>query len=131
MSNRRDYILDLLAGVALDGNKELAEAILVLLEAESVLHLGYGDAEIDGVIDKFTLCFGTTKTTKYDRYAAHRLVAKYSGHAVAGIIELLASRSKERYAPLVNNITQLEEKWVSVLAFLREDNKREDSTIQL
>lgn len=94
-----------------------------------MLHLGYGDADIDKVVEQFQETFGTTKTSRQDRWAANRLVKKYSAQAVCGIVKLLGENSTERYAPVIGSIAQLETKWVSVLHFLR--SLTGDETIQL
>lgn len=116
--NRREYIKGIISQIIDDEIK--ADIILERLEEEGVLHLGYGNAEIDMVVKKFSDTFGTTKTSKYDRFAAKRLVDKYGTDAVTGIIGLLGQRSTERFAPVVNNISQLETKWVTVLNFVRK-----------
>lgn len=119
----RKYITEAVAKIV---GKEKAEQVLDLLSDEGVLHIGYGNADIDIVVKKFTDTFGTTKVSKYDRYAAKRLTNKYGRQAIVGIIQLLAENSNEKYAPVVGSITQLEEKIVSVLNFLRSTKGRED-----
>ena len=115
--NRRDWAIGVVADIV--GDRIKAEIVVDRLDEEGVLHLGHGDVDVDRVVDKFTDTFGTTKTSKYDRFAAKRLVDKYGTDAVVGIIGLLSQRSTEKYAPVVNSISQLETKWVSVLSFLR------------
>lgn len=117
MNTRRQYIIEVITNYTRD--IELSKLILERLEEEGVMHLGYGDADVDAITDKFKLTFGATKTTKQDRWAAHRLTQKYGSQSVVGIIGLLAQHSESRYAPVVNNITELENKWVSILNFLR------------
>lgn len=118
--NRRDYIVE---AVMKTGNvtKEIAEDIVVRLGDEGVLSLGYGEPEVDKIVEKFTTTFGTTKTSKQDRWAAHRLAQKYGAQAVTGIIGLLGNLSHEKYAPVCNSVSELESKWVSVLSFLRAE----------
>lgn len=118
--NRKD-ILELVTKLV--GNAQTAETVVNALSEAGVLHVGFGDAEVDIIVDKFKDTFGTTKTTKYDRFAASRLAKKYGSQAVVGVIDLLASKSGEKYVPVVGNVSQLEEKWVSVLNFLRNSSK--------
>jgi hypothetical protein len=121
--SKRDWVVALLADIIKDGAAQptpTAEIIVERLTEEGLLHLGYGNAEIDIIVDKFADTFGTTKTSKYDRFAARRLGDKYGTQAVCGIIGLLGQNADARYAPVVGSITQLEEKWVSVLNFLRK-----------
>lgn len=124
--SRRDYILDILTTII--GDKVKAEVVLERLEDEGVIHLGYGIQEIDQIVEKFTTVFGTTKTTKYDRWAAGRMAKKYGAQAVCGIIGLLGKFSQEKFAPVVNNVTELENKMPSVLNFIRNvsDNREVD-----
>lgn len=117
MSSRKTWVVELIAQIVKD--TPTAEIVVDRLMEEGLLHLGYGNADVDMVVQKFTDTFGTTKVSKYDRFAAQRLVAKYSGQAVCGIVDLLAQNSTEKYAPVVGSIAQLETKWVSVLHFLR------------
>jgi hypothetical protein len=106
-----------------------AEMLVERLTEEGVLHLGYGDADIDRVVDKFTETFGTTKVSKQDRWAANRLVKRYGAQSVVGIVSLLGQMSTERYAPVVNSVADLETKWVSVLNFLRKQKGEEEINV--
>lgn len=121
-------MIDFIADIT--GNKVMAEMIVERLQEERLLSLGYGDTEIDQVVKKFKDTFGTTRSSKYDRFAARRLVAKYGTKSVFGVIELLAEKSDEKYAPVVNDVSQLEKKFVSVLSFLRK-NTAEDTTLDV
>lgn len=114
---KRQYIVDIITTIVKDG--PTAVMVVERLEEEGVLHLGYGNADIDKVVEQFKETFGTTKVTKYDRFAANRMVMKYGSQAVCGVIKLLAAKSTEKYAPVVGSLTQMEDKWVSVLNFLR------------
>ena len=89
------------------------------LSEEGVLQIGFGDSEVDSIIEKFKTTFGTTKASKHDRYAAHRLAGKYGSQSVCGIIQMLAEHRDEKYVPVIGSVTQLEDKMVSVLHFLR------------
>lgn len=121
--SRRDYILQLVTGIV--GDASVATEVLERLQEEGVLHLGYGDAEVDGVLEAFAATFGTTKASRHDRYAASRLVKRYGSPAIVGIIKLLGERSQDRYAPVVRSVSDLENKIVSVLRFLRKQSGEE------
>lgn len=121
---RKEYILDLITKIVRD--KPTAEMVVEVLQAEGLLVLGYGNSEIDNVVQKFVDTFGTTKTTKYDRFAADRLVKKYGDKAICGIIEMLGKSATERFAPRVNNISDLESKMPSILVFLRGVRNNEE-----
>lgn len=123
MAGRRAWVVELVAQIVKD--TPTAEMVVDRLMEEGLLHLGYGNADIDMVVQKFTDTFGTTKVSKYDRFAAHRLVNKYGSQAVVGIVQLLADSSTEKYAPVVGSIAQLEDKWVSVMNFLRTQKGEE------
>jgi hypothetical protein len=97
-----------------------AEMLIERLMEEGLLTLGFGNSDVDKVVQKFTDTFGTTKVTRQDRYAAHRMATKYGSQAVVGIIQLLASKNTEKYAPVVGSVAQLEDKFVSVMSFLRK-----------
>lgn len=122
--DRRKWVINLVSEVARI-DQPTAELLVDRLIEENLLNLGYGDPDVDAVVTKFSETFGTTKTSKYDRFAARRLTTKYGRQAVCGIIELLASSSTEKYAPIVGSIAQLEDKWVSVLNFLRKQKGEE------
>jgi hypothetical protein len=124
--SKRTWVVQLVAQIVQDGTRQpvqTAEIIVERLTEEGLLHLGYGDRDVDQVVEKFADTFGTTKTSRYDRYAARRLCAKYDAQAVCGIIHLLGQFTDHKYAPVVGSITQLEEKWVSVMNFLRKMKK--------
>jgi hypothetical protein len=119
--SKRTYVIDMLTPIV--GNKQTAEAVVERLTDEGLLVYGYGNADIDKVVEAFTETFGTTKTSKPDRWAANRLVNKYGSQTVVGIVRLLGQYQGEKYAPVLNNVVQLEEKWVQVMNFLRKQNK--------
>jgi hypothetical protein len=117
---RREYIIKLIEAVGI--KRPIAEQIVERLQAEDLLNLNYGDAEISKICEAFKRVFGTTKTTRYDRYAAARLADKYTADIIVQLIEALAAKSNEPYAPTVGSVSQLEEKLVSVISFLRKNN---------
>ena len=116
--SKRIWVVELIAQIV--GDTPTAEMVVERLTEEGVLHLGYGDADIDIVVDTFKEVFGTTRVSKQDRYAARRLATKYGSQAVVGIMRLLHQASDNQYAPVVGSVAQLEEKWVSVLNFVRK-----------
>jgi hypothetical protein len=124
---KREWIVELIAQIVSKAptsqSVQTAEIIVERLIEEGVLKLGYGDADVDMIIHKFAEVFGSTKSSKQDRYAARRLASKYGGKSVCGIIQILASRSEEKFSPVVNNVSQLESKFISVLRFLRKNNE--------
>lgn len=107
-------------------DKPTAEMLVERLMEEGLLVLGYGDKEVDRVVIQFTESFGTTRTSRQDRWAAQRLVRKYGENAVVGIIRMLSSLNAEDYSPVVNSVDDLERKWVSVVTFLRKHQPSED-----
>jgi hypothetical protein len=115
---RRDTIVALVESIT--GSRVTAEMVVERLQEEGVLQLGYGNGDVERVVQTFKDSFGTTRTSQQDRFAAHRLCQQYGAQAVAGIIQLLAKRAKEPYLPVVNSVSELERKWVSVLNFLRK-----------
>jgi hypothetical protein len=127
MSRNRIWVVELIRSVGVDA--PTAELVVDRLMEEGLLHLGYGNADIDKVVEAFIENFGTTKTSRADRFAANRLVNKYGSQAVVGIIRLLAQKNTERYAPIVGSIAQLEDKWVSVLNFLRNSSTNDNEEI--
>lgn len=102
------------------GDRSLAEMSVDVLVQEGVLHIGFGEPDIDKIIEAFKTTFGTTKSSRYDRFAAKRLADKYGSKSICGIIQMLGDRSGDKYAPVVNSVAQLEEKIVNVLRFLRD-----------
>lgn len=122
MASREDWVVGLVQDVT-RCDKPTAVMLVERLMEEGLLHLGYGNADIDKVVEKFKKTFGTTKTSKYDRFAARRLADKYGSQAVCGIIDLLAKHQNEKYSPVVNDVSELEKKFVSVLNFVRNNAK--------
>lgn len=128
--SKQNYVIDIIAQIiGGQGAKQSAELIVDRLRDEGLLHLGYGDVDIDKVVNTFTDTFGTTKVSKPDRWAANRLVKRYGAQTVVGIVKLLGQHSTERFAPVVNSVADLETKWVSVLNFLRNLKGEEDINV--
>lgn len=117
---QRSWVIEILQTIV--GDKATAEMVVDRLNEEGLLHLGYGDADIDMILEAFSEAFGTTKVTRYDRYAANRIAKKYSSQAICGIIRLLAESRSQKFAPVVNSVVQLEEKLPSIINFLRDKN---------
>lgn len=115
---RKKYALELIEQIV--GDKPTAAMVLERLQDEGFLHLGHGNADIDQVVGGFQEAFGNTKTTRFDRFAANRLVAKYGSQSVVGVIKLLASLQSDKYAPSVSSVVQLEEKFPNILSFVRK-----------
>lgn len=129
--SKKAYVVEMITSILNSSTaKQEAEMIVERLQDEGLLALGYGDADVDKVVMKFADTFGTTKVSKTDRFAANRLVSKYGSQAVVGIIGMLAEHSQEKYVPVVGSVTQLEDKFVAVMHFLRNLDKGEE-TIQI
>lgn len=123
--SKKTWVVEIITGVV--GDKTTAEMVVERLMEEGLLNLGYGNADVDAIVVAFSDTFGTTKTSRNDRFAAHRLAQKYGAQAVVGIVQLLAENNTEKFAPVVNSVSQLEEKMPSVLNFLR--NIKEEGPI--
>lgn len=119
--SRYNYLLEIVTNITKD--EVSAKMILERLTEEGVLHIGYGNAEVDQILTKFSDVFGTTKASRYDRYSANRLASKYGVQAICGIMALLGENSTEPYAPIVNNVKEMEDKMPSILNFLRKLDK--------
>lgn len=119
------WVEELIAGVT--GNSVTAKMVVDLLMEEGLLNIGYGDSEIDNVVEQFKEIFGTTKATRSDRFAASRLVRKHGAKSVVGIAKLLAANSQEKFAPVVGSVSQLETKWPNVVNFLRNVSRSEET----
>lgn len=123
----RDYILSMFKEYIGDDVK--AESLLERLEEEGLIQSHYGDQETSMIVEAFKRIFGTTKVSKYDRFAAKRLARKHGTKAVISIMELLASKQNEKFAPVVGSVSQLEDKFVHVAHFLRGQVIQEDITL--
>jgi predicted DNA-binding protein YlxM (UPF0122 family) len=77
------------------------------------------DPNIQLIINTFADCFGTTKSTAYDRYAAKRLHVKYTAPEIAKLIEALSNLMDDQYAPTVNSVVQFENKLPQIVKFVR------------
>jgi predicted DNA-binding protein YlxM (UPF0122 family) len=87
------------------------------------------DPNIQSIVDAFSEAFGTTKSSKWDRFAAKRLHVKYQAPEVVKLINALANATGDKFAPSVNNVAQLEEKLPQVVKFLQ--TKSENVMIDL
>lgn len=117
--SRKKWVAELIASVA-GVDIPTADMVVERLMEEGLLVLGYGDKDVERIVVTFTDTFGTTKTSRYDRFAARRLADTHTAQAVCGIISLLGKARDERYAPVIRSVADLETKWVSVENFLRK-----------
>lgn len=124
---KKEYVTELIANIVKD--KPTAEMVVERLIEEDLLNLGYGNSDIDAVVIQFSETFGNTKTSKYDRFAAKRLTEKYGRDSIVGIIQLLGKRKDEKYCPVVGSVSELEQKIVSVMNFLRKGMDNQDLDI--
>lgn len=97
-----------------DARKRLQELLDGLKAIEPKLPVSYGNKDVNAIVEAFKQSFGTTKTTKYDRWAAKRLSDAYGTDNIVKVIQALADISRDKYTPVVNNVAQLEQKWNSV-----------------
>lgn len=95
-----------------------AERIVIWLEEEGLLNVHFGNEEVSEVIEHFKEVFGTTRTSKWDRFAASRLVKKHGVPAILKVIDGLSATAGDKYGPSVNNVSQIEEKWPAIIRFL-------------
>lgn len=134
MTKRKQEALKLIEGIV--GDMPTAEAVLERLQEENFLHLGYGDRDVDLIVDTFTELFATTKTTKSDRYAAARLArAEPYGFAegVVGLMRLYHQYAGQQFAPSAGNVAEFEDKLPKIVQFLRRtgQDQQENMEIQL
>lgn len=128
---RRKYVLALIESIV--GDAPTAEMVLDRLQEEGFLHLGFGNRDVDLIVGTFADLWGTTKTTKYDRFAATRLAKsdRYGGaEGIVGLLKLYHSLSTDKYAPSVSSVVQLEEKLPAIVNFLRKKGQ-EGEVVQL
>lgn len=124
----KQWITDVIRSVGVE--KTTAEMIVERLEEEGVLHLGYGDADIDLVVDAFRNYLSVSKITQQDRWAAARLTKVHGSKAVMDVVKMYATATGQ-YKPVINNIVELENKFQSVLSFLRKMYTDRSEVIQL
>jgi hypothetical protein len=100
-----------------------AEEAYNRLKAEDLLKDGvsFGNADINTVIDSFKEHFGVTKATRYDRFAAKRLIQRHGAEAICDTIRKLSQGQTDKFAPTVNSVSELENKWVSVNRFVNKE----------
>jgi hypothetical protein len=92
--------------------------------SEALLDQGFisfkaNDNETEEICQAFKKSFGTTSVSRYDRYAASRLLTKYNVKDLIQLIEILANHKDDKYCPVVSSIRQLEEKWIGVRRFIK------------
>lgn len=122
-TNKREYIIGLIATIT--DNKVLAESIVERLEEENLLNIHYGDQDVGLIVQAFVDSFGNTKTSKWDRFAAKRLANKHGEQSVVSIIQLLSGLAEAPYAPSVNNVSDLENKFPQIIKFLRSQKSQQ------
>lgn len=86
----------------------------------------YGDPGVTLIINTFKDSYQTTRSTKYDRWAAKRLADKHGADKIVMLIKIL-SQSTDQYRPVINSVNQLEEKWPSIANFFK--NKSSNQSI--
>lgn len=117
---KRDWIKEQIEKLLDDtiGDTDRGERIVAWLEGEGLINTNYGDPEVSTIVESFKEHFGTTKTSKWDRFAAKRLASKHGVDRILAVIDALSMVGGDKYAPSVNNVSQIEEKWVAIIRFL-------------
>jgi hypothetical protein len=113
------HIVDLVDEVLKDKRKSKI-VVYKLMEEGIIKSSNFGDSEVNDVAKAFKESFGVTKVSRYDRFACLRLIKAYGTENVIFTIKQLSQRSGERFAPTVNNISDLETKWLGVMRFLSD-----------
>lgn len=101
-----------------DARKRL-DPVIKSLETVNEYKRDMRDPNVQSIVEAFSAAFGTTKVSRTDRFAAKRLHVKHGADNVVKIINALANKSDNKFAPTVNSVTQLEEKLVSIVKFLK------------
>jgi hypothetical protein len=125
--NRKNYVLQLIVDIV--GDKPTAEMVYERLDEEGFLHIGYGDAEIDRITKTFAELWGTTKTSRFDRFAATRLARaeRYGGaEGIVGLMKLFITMQSDKYAPSVSTVQQFEEKLPAIVVFMRKKQQQNE-----
>lgn len=106
--------------VPFDALYQLSTDIVDQLIREGAIPLTFaGNIEVGLILDTFQMGFGTTAASRTDRYAAARLAKRYGVEEVVRIVDGLATHKAEKFAPVVNSLTQLEQKLPQVMRFVQ------------
>lgn len=108
-----------------DARNRLETLLQALKNIDDPKSVVYGNPDVSRIVEAFKTNFGTTKTTKYDRWAANRLAKKHGAENIVTVIAALASLRENKYAPAINSVDQLEIKWVSAGQFLNKQSGQE------
>lgn len=111
-----------------DARKRL-EPILAALSTIEPYRRDARDTNVQLIVDAFSEAFGTTKTSRLDRFAAKRLHVKYGCRDVVQAIKALANSADDQYVPVVNSVVQFENKLPQIIRFLK--NKSGGSMVEL
>jgi hypothetical protein len=117
-----DEKLALTAGVTrptLHNARERWKPVLEALKMVQTENKTYGNKDVNEIVEAFKQSFGTTATSRYDRFAASRLSKTHGTEEIVRVIQVLARYGNNRYAPTVNSISELEKKLVSVGNFIK------------
>lgn len=132
MEKKEDAIKSI---TSLVGDRLTAEMVIERLNELGYMQLGYGNSDVDSIVSTFLETLGTTKASRADRFAANRLAKKYGAQSVNGIVRLYAGLRDDEYAPVIGSVTQLEDKWVNVMSFIRkkaqQQSKADGEVIQV
>lgn len=110
------------------GTHDLDVAIPIVdqLIMDGIISLAYaGDPDVSAAVDQFQIMFHTTAPLKTDRFAASRLTKRHGLATVLFFIQQLGNRRTEKFAPVVNSLTQLEQKWPSIEKFIGTEGRKE------
>lgn len=110
-------------------NQKTAVALAEALLDEGFIAKKPMNTDVDRIVTAFKKSYGTTKVSRYDRYAAKRLLERYSVDDVIGIIKITASFQGHKYCPVVGSVVQLEQKWVNIKRFMQTMAEKEDMEI--
>lgn len=83
----------------------------------------YGNKDVNSIIETFSELFGNTKTTRYDRWAAARMMksSRYGGaEGIVLLMRMFHSVSSEQYAPSVSSVSQFDAKLPAIVTYIKK-----------
>lgn len=96
--------------------------IQALVAHDMVREVYIPSSAVETLCSSFKTLYGLTKISRYDRFAAHRLIKRYGLIPMTNLITALHDHQADTYCPVVNGLVDVERKLPAIRHFIEKQS---------